>query len=195
MKVSNVKIYGLNESIVASGYPMRTIVSNDISNPTEKDMKRAERLGNVPRGSGHDNFLKGIIVQFDLECTIKVWAQLQRYHWIDFVSSCSTIHMLKKMDLEQSYCEFVDARIKEIMKELQRIYNENPTKENFLKLIYNNPVGMNLAARITTNYLQLKTFYAQRYNHPLPEQVNLCKWVYSLPKVIDLGVCPKRFVM
>lgn len=50
-----------------------------------------------------------------------------------------------------------------------------------MKLISNTPLGFNLKARITTNYLQLKTIYNQRKNHKLPEWKQFCSWVEELP--------------
>ena len=47
--------------------------------------------------------------------------------------------------------------------------------------LYSNPCGFILTARITTNYLQLKTIYAQRKNHTLPEWRLFCKWIEQLP--------------
>ena len=57
--IENVKIYGIEESFKASKYPMSTH-TNDCS--TEKT-KTITKLAQSPKGSGHDNFLKGIIVQ------------------------------------------------------------------------------------------------------------------------------------
>ena len=48
---------------------------------------------------------------------------------------------------------------------LQNAYNANPTEENFLRLVMSCPTGLNLTARMTTNYRQLKTIYKQRKNH------------------------------
>lgn len=189
MKIENVRVYGLEESIVASGYPMQTWVSQQMQKPNEKDANRAKRLGNTPIGSGHNNYLKGIVVQFDLTCTIKMWTQAQRYHWFDFVSSCATMHKLKDMDLDRAYEPYVDERMIMLMKDLQQKYKDNPTGENFLKLIYSNPVGMRLTARMTTNYQQLKTIYAQRYTHRLPEWREFCEWIAILPHSKELGVC------
>jgi len=40
--VSNVKIYDLEESLIASGYPMRTnLINHEV---TEKDIKRCHNL-------------------------------------------------------------------------------------------------------------------------------------------------------
>lgn len=88
-KVSNVRVYGLEESIKASGYPMLANIDeiNDCFSPlTEQDIKRARNLAYTKHGEGHDNFLNGIIVQFDLTFSSKAWTELQRYHFIDFVS-------------------------------------------------------------------------------------------------------------
>ena len=161
-------------------------VLKDDSLKETKDFKRINKLSNTPLGSGHANALKGIIVQFDVDFTIKVWTEAERYHFFDFVSSCSTMHRLKSMDLDNGYCEHVDKRVVEIMKELQKEYNENPTQENMYKMLYTNPCGLKLTARMTTNYLQLKTIYWQRKNHKLKEWQDFCKWIETLPHAKEL---------
>ena len=204
MEVKNVAVYGIYESMIASGYPMLAKtpservffddasvlyalgVLKDASLKETKDFKRINKLSNTPLGSGHANALKGIIVQFDVDFTIKVWTEAERYHFFDFVSSCSTMHRLKSMDLDNGYCEHVDKRVVEIMKELQREYNENPTQENMYKMLYTNPCGLKLTARMTTNYLQLKTIYHQRKNHRLKEWQDFCKWIETLPHAKEL---------
>ena len=61
IKVDNVRIYGIEESIIASGYPMQTETFNmNEINLKVKDLKRAKHLGNAIPGSGHDCFTKGI---------------------------------------------------------------------------------------------------------------------------------------
>lgn len=167
--MNNVRVYGLEESVIASGYPMED--SYDPENMhrllTEKDWKRAKRLAGAKPGSGHDCFLKGIIVQFDLTLSEKVWPQFQRYHFADFISSMSTVHMMPKMEIR--YIKWVDPVIANRFEELVKEYNEDQTRENWLRMIYNYPSGLLLTARITTNYLQLKGIYAQRNGHPIPE--------------------------
>lgn len=209
--VSNVKVYGLEESLIRSGYPMltkapseeefnqqvrdlkwSTEVSRDEDDKTSmKHINRSIKLGNAKAGSGHDCALKGIIVQFDLNFTIKAWTEAERYTWFDFVSSCSTAHKLKAMDLDKSYIEYVDDRMVEVMRELQQEFNSNPTKENELKMLYSNPVGMKLTAGMTTNYLQLKTIYKQRCQHKLPEWRALTSWMETLPMFEEL--CLQNF--
>ena len=75
-KITDVRIYGLNESMVAAGYPMRTKIGDidaDIIN--KKYPKAIDKLATCKAGSGHDNFLKGIIVQLNLTLSLKAWLQ------------------------------------------------------------------------------------------------------------------------
>lgn len=192
--ISNLNIFGLTDSMWASGYPMSTEIG-DIDEPSQeliyyclyendKDSSdkqiqnaaaRAERLGRSPLGSGHDNYLNGCVAQFDLTFTVKAWTEAERYHFFDFVSSQSTMHRLQKMDVSESCIEYVDGRVTDVVEELVRKYNENPTLENRLKMLYSCPTGLKLTARMTTNYRQLKTIYHQRKNHTLPEWRRFCQ--------------------
>lgn len=171
--ISNACVYGLPESVKASKYPMA--VNTDEC--TTDIVPRTYNLATAEIGSGHDNFLNGIIVQFDLTLPIKVWTEIQRYHFIDFVSSQSTMHRIAKFDFDESYQEHVDKRAIKLMKELLKAYNSDPTEDNYLTLLYTNPCGFKLTARMTTNYRQLKTIYAQRRNHKLPEWRQFCNWI------------------
>jgi len=184
--VKNVKILGLEESIIASGYPMATDVEDVWNADVNNSLSRAQKLSNVDIGTGHDQFLTGIVVQFDLTFTIKAWTEMQRYHFMDFVSSQSTMHRITKMDLDKVYNEHVDKRIVKIMKEKVAAYNDEQDAETkkqlFLDIVYSNPCGCKLTARMTTNYRQLKTIYQQRKNHRLPEWRSFCEWIETLPK-------------
>ena len=180
MKVSNWKVYDIYESIVASGYPMSTDVES-----TTASIKRAVSLANAS-GGGHNQFLSGILVAFDLTCSNKMWVELERYRFITFVSSQSTMHRIAKFDLQQSYNEYVDKRIIDIMEELKKNYEKDPTPENYLRLLYNNPSGFELTARLTTNYRCLRNVYEQRRNHRLPEWREFCKWIEELPMTKEL---------
>ncbi|MFW6017166.1 MAG: hypothetical protein ACOCRK_12065 [bacterium] len=186
MKIQNTKVYGLHENIKRSGIPM----SLDIDR-LDINYDRARNLARNKPGTGHNCYLKGIIVQADITATIKWWVQWGRYHFADIISSQSTMHKIKDMNLNKVYNKYVDDRVIEIMEELQEQYNENPTKENFYKLVYTNPDGLELTAGITTNYLQEKTIYLQRRNHKLKyEWGKYCDWIENLPHsdlIIDNG--------
>ena len=175
--ISNVNVYGLNDAIRGSRYPMAT----DLKEVSDEITPRQVKLAQCNLGEGHDNYLNGIIVQFDLTFTNKAWVEAERYHFLDFVSSQSTMHRITKFDLDKSYIDYVDPRIIEIMKELVDNYNDNPNPEAYLKVLYSNPNGFRLTARMTTNYRQLKTIYSQRKTDRLPEWRVFCKWIETLP--------------
>ena len=209
--VSNVDIYDLEKSILASGYPMRTIIPNrDI---TEKDLARCKNLVNATKtGNGaHAQFMTGIRVNFDLTFSNKAWVEAERYRFLEFVSSQSTMHRITKFDLDNQYNEYVDPRIIEIMKSKVQEYNkvmelrdsydkddqhnispqlrEDLTewlKNAYLDILYSNPAGFTLTARMTTNYRCLRNIYMQRKDHRLPEWRAFCKWIETLPYAQEL---------
>lgn len=203
--VSNVDIYDLEKSILASGYPMRTtILDRDI---TEKDLARCKNLVNATKtGNGaHAQFMTGIRVNFDLTFSNKAWVEAERYRFLEFVSSQSTMHRITKFDLDNQYNEYVDPRIIEIMKSKVQEYNkvmelrdsydkddqrrEDLTewlKDAYLEILYSNPAGFTLTARMTTNYRCLRNIYMQRKDHRLPEWRAFCKWIETLPYAQEL---------
>ena len=127
------------------------------------------------------NWLGGVVVQFDLTFTVKAWTEAERYHFLDFVSSQSTMHRIARFDLRGQYDSHTDPRVVEIMEELVAKYNETKDPEDYLKVLMTNPCGFKLTAGMTTNYRQLKTIYAQRRTHRLPEWREFCAWVETLP--------------
>ena len=179
--VSNVDIYGLEKSFKRSKYPMAV----NVDECTDEYTPRVKKLGQAPKGSAHDNFLKGIIVQFDLSFTVKAWTEAERYHWFEIISSQSTMHKLACMNYDECFCGYVTENTKNEMKRLLDIYNLTTDAEEkikaYLTLLYNCPVGIILTAGMTTNYQQLKTIYAQRKTHRLPEWRMFCEWIVSLP--------------
>ena len=176
--ITNTKVYGLDESIKRAKYPMAVNVDELNSEIT----KGIIALATSEKGEGHDNWLNGVVVQFDLEYTVKAWTEAERYHFLDFVSSQSTMHRIAKFDLDNQYSEYTDKRTIEVVKELVEKYNETKDPEDYLRILYSNPCGFKLIAGMTTNYRQLKTIYAQRKNHRLPEWREFCKWIETLPK-------------
>ena len=193
--ISNVKIYDLEESLIASGYPMRTKkIVHDLGT---QDFERGERLvkATLKGNTAHHQFLTGIRVNFDLTFTNKAWVEAERYRFLEFVSSQSTMHRITKFDLDGQYIEYVDPRIIEIMKEKVERYNrlvelrpetlipeyEDEIKEAYLEILYSNPAGFKLTARMTTNYRCLRNIYIQRRNHRLPEWRAFCRWIETLP--------------
>lgn len=175
--IDNVRVYDLENSVKESKYPMQVDVSKCNSEVTDRTVK----LAMAPRGSGHDNFLKGIIVRLDLTLTVKAWIEAERYHWLDITSMQSTMHRIAQMDYTRCFCGYVTNSMHNEMERLREAYNASQSHEDYLVLLYNCPVGMILTAGISTNYLQLKTIYAQRKNHLLPEWRIVCDWIETLP--------------
>lgn len=193
--VENVCLYDVKESIRASKYPM----SVDINKLNDDVTKTVKKLASTDVGSGDDNFLNGFRIAFDLTFSNKAWVEMERYHFMDFVSSQSTMHKITKFELKSQCNKYVDSRIIDIVQEyineynrLSNLDNVNLTekvaktradimKELYLTILYNIPSGFQLTARMTTNYRQLKTIYFQRRNHRLPEWREFCRWIEQLP--------------
>lgn len=206
MRLENVRVYDLDESLVASGYPMRTELIT--RHADEKDIKRGLNLTKASNGNGaHGQWLTGVRVAFDLTCTNKMWVEAERYRFLEFVSSQSTMHRICKFNLDGQYCAYVDPRVIDIMKEKVENYNyltdyinNLPTdanqklreelreeqKKKYLEILYTNPAGFELTARMTTNYRCLLNIYIQRCDHRLPEWREFCAQFLELPMFPEL---------
>lgn len=194
MEIKNVKVYGLEESIIRSGYPMQIgepkdliIDYEDFATCEQNSLDRSKKLANTPSGSGHNNFLKGIIVQFDLQYPEYFSPQLQRYHWFDIVSSQSKMHRIMSRELTMG--DFSGGCILETtLNYLNSCINEyNSSNEIFVKshmfyeVLNNLPMSYMKWMAISTNYLQLKTVYNQRKTHKLEDWRFFCEWIESIP--------------
>ena len=189
---------------------MRT--STDWNEESKATMARATGLSKAADLVGaHDQFLTGIRVSFDLTFTNKAWVEAERYRFLEFVSSQSTMHRITKFDLRNQYNEYVDPRIIEIMEEkvnqynaiqaelgrtpIEDTYNRERLKklaiQKYLEILYSNPAGFKLTARLTTNYRCLKNIWRQRRNHRLPEWREFCKWIETLPYAKEL-ICYEK---
>lgn len=199
--VDNAVVYDLTESMIAAGYPMRTSTKDLLTTSIEgKDIDRAISLSKatLKGNQAHDQFLSGIRIAFDLRCSNKMWVEAERYRFLTFVSSQSTMHRITKFDLSDQYNKYVDSSIIAIMKQKVATYNyllekndTNPEilKEKYLEILYSNPAGFELTARMTTNYRCLKNIYKQRKDHRLPEWREFCSWIETLPFAHELILC------
>lgn len=197
--ISNVEIHGLNRAICTAKYS-KAVNLSQLNNELTKGIKAC---ANCETGEGHDNFLKGIIVQFDLTFSNKAWVEAERYHFLDFISSQSTMHKITKFNIKDQCNQYVDPRIIDIVQEKINEYNRlsvlnlknEPSKERreilnelYLEILYNVPAGFELTAGMTTNYQQLKTIYQQRRHHLLPDWQIFCDWCLTLPLFKELCV-------
>ena len=180
--ISNIKVYDLEESMRAAGYPMRTDLDETLD--FTKDWGRAQRLTKASRfNAAHAQFLTGIVVNFDLTFSNKAWIEAERYRFLNFVSSQSTMHCITKFGLSRQCNEYVDERIITIVQEYIDLYNSLTAQDEetiefkknlYLKILYNLPSGFQLTARMTTNYRCLLNIYNQRHDHRLPEWREFC---------------------
>lgn len=207
MKLEKVRVYDLEESMIASGYPMRT--EFDEEEVSDKTLKRCKNLTKASNGNGaHGQWMTGVRVAFDLTCTNKMWVEAERYRFLEFVSSQSTMHRITKFDLDKSYNEYVDSRVVDIMKEKIAEYNTiceiesalpkdvnqqfrrefyaYAKRQKYLEILYTNPAGFELTARITTSYRCLLNIYIQRHDHRLPEWRDFCAELLKLPYFPEL---------
>lgn len=198
-KITNVDVYGLERSIKTAKYP-KSVNIDTLDSALTKGIKSC---ANCDTGEGHDNFLKGIVVQFDLTFSNKAWVEAERYHFLDFVSSQSTMHKITKFDVKSQCNRYVDPRIIDIVQEKINEYNRlsalnlksEASKERreilnelYLEILYNVPSGFELTAGMTTNYQQLKTIYQQRRHHLLPDWKMFCDWCLTLPLFKELCI-------
>ena len=204
MRFENVKVYDLEESMIASGYPMRTELLE--THAGDKDIKRCLNLTKASNGNGaHGQWMTGVRVAFDLTCTNKMWVEAERYRFLEFVSSQSTMHRITKFKIREQYNQYVDPRVIDIMEEKVAAYNKlvenkpspdsapklledytNLLKEKYLEILYTNPAGFELTARMTTNYRCLLNIYVQRHDHRLPEWREFCQELLKLPMFKEL---------
>lgn len=162
----------------------------------EKSLPRAIKLVEASRNGVvkcHDNFLTGIRVSFDIKYPNYFTPELQRYHFLDIVTSSSKMHKLVKMDMNACFNKYVCVGAKEMMKELIAQYNAAVADENhadyndrvyeaFMRVVSNCPLGVELFMRCSTNYKQLQTIYHQRKNHKLKDDWGaFCDFIRGLP--------------
>lgn len=188
MTIHNTRVYDLEESIHACRYAMAT--HYEPANCNKADIQRATRLVKASATDTevhcHDNFLTGIRVSFDITYP-QYWAlEAQRYHFFDIVTSSSKQHRLCEMDIDQACNRWVSPAVKNHLRTLIDIYNDNPTADNWQRVVSNCPMGLQLFMRVSTNYKQLQTIYHQRRHHRLREWHTFCNWIETLPMFNEL---------
>lgn len=193
LRVANVKVYDLIESVVACRNSMRLELPEYTPEEFQASLERAKKL--APLGGGHNNFLAGIRVAFDLVYPDYISPELQRYTFLKIVNSASKMHKLVKMDMDACFNKYVTEESKEQMKRLINAYNtlvyaragENAIYEAFMRVLSNCPLGIELFMRCTTNYLCLRNIYRQRKGHRLKEDWQaFCEFIEKLPYAQEL---------
>jgi hypothetical protein len=192
LEISNIRVYDLKESVIACRNAMRTTPAEYTEEEFQKSLPRAIALAKCGGGSGHSTFRCGIRVAFDIKYPNYISPELQRYHFLDIVTSSSKMHRLVNMDMDACFNKYVTKKSKDQMKELIAMYNNDKSYENFMRVVSNCPQGIELFMRCSTNYEQLATIYKQRKHHKLKEDWGaFCKFIEELPYAKELIICDK----
>jgi len=180
------KRYAYNGYLLERYSSVNVVEPEDIMQTLERAIRALKRfysLGRTGGNEGHNQFLTGIRVAFDLTFSNKAWVEAERYRFLEFVSSQSTMHRITRLDIRKCCNKYVwESTIENLEKAVAK-YNaiENKgseeAKELYLEILYNVPSGFELTARLTTNYRALKTIYGQRKNHRLPEWREFCEYI------------------
>ena len=213
VEISNIKVYDLKESVVACRNAMRLTPPEYSEEEFEKSLQRAMQLAKCGGGSGHSNFRKGIRVSFDIKYPNYVSPELQRYGFVDIISSSSKMHRLMEMDLDFACNKYVPQVFIDEMRKLVDRYKgikDSPEYHKylfalrdgtklkahnkqqalyyaFMQCISSCPQGIELFMRCSTNYEQLSTIYRQRKHHKLKEDWGaFCGFIETLPFAKEL---------
>lgn len=205
LEIKNTRVYDLKESIIACRNAMRLDLPEYTEEEFQKSFERAKKLVQASKNGivkCHDNFLTGIRVSFDLKYPQYISPEIQRYHFIDIVTSMSKMHRLIKMDFSKCCNKYVTEKSINQMKELVEEYNNIANElildgyhedraerlyEAWMKILSNCPLGIELWMRCSTNYKQLQTIYFQRKGHKLKEDWGaFIDWIESLPYAHEL---------
>lgn len=186
LRVENVRVYDLKESVIACRNSMRLELPQYNEVEFRESLERAVKL--APLGGGHNNFLAGIRVAFDLVYPTYISPEMQRYTFFKIVNSSSKMHRLEVMASKADcYNKYVTQLSIDQMRDLAEKYNKEKTYENFMLLVSNCPHGIELFMRCTTNYLCLRNMYKQRRQHKLKEDWGaFCAFIEQLPYAKEL---------
>ncbi len=189
MRISNIYIYDLEDSVKASKYPMAV----DTSVPTEEITDTTKKLALSEKGEGHDQFLTGIRVHFTISCSKKMWVELERYRFVDYVERISAIDNIIYYGARVApHAMEVDPGVMDKLDELREKFIKTRDIKDYLILRASIPAGYEDTVRVGTNYRSLKTMYHQRNTHRLPEWHSFCKFIEALPHADTLIVGEKK---
>jgi len=203
---TTTEISGIASAIKWMRFPLSSEGDSGSAFVGSRDQALAKKLAGAKAGSGHDCFLKAVTVHFEVEAPHYWWNHAQRYHFWDIASSTSKMHSIHSGDIGDKCSKWVSKDIISMVNTLIEVYNDydehwNPLSvrnvlvaneidtiggvsktELFECILDNTPLGYQLKAGWVTNYLQLKTVYAQRKNHKLSHwNTDFVEWVKSLP--------------
>jgi hypothetical protein len=159
-----MKLVAFNEEAKLSIYMDKTCIEHSAKRAgnahsliiSDSIPKSIDKLAQATAGSGHDCFLKGIVVYIDWSINKIIREQLLRYNFINVISSCSLMHCFEK-------------------------YKKEGLIPPLIETVDDLPMGFAYPVSFQTNYLQLKTIYKQRRTHKREEWQTFCRELEGLP--------------
>lgn len=124
VEISNIEVYNLERAVIASGNAMRLEPAECTKEEFERGLERCKKLAKMGGGTGNSNFRTGILVTFDLKYPQYFSKQIQRYHFLQYVSSTSMMHRITKMDFDKCCNKYVSVSTKAKMSRLIFYYNK-----------------------------------------------------------------------
>jgi hypothetical protein len=169
MRIDHVKIYDLEECVVVSGLPMLSTYNENNFVETVAQFKgnlasnsthlfRICKLASNPSASRHCDCLKGILVALAITGTQAQSIQAERYGHFIIDSKRSKMHCLTLLVLKMC-CHRTTHEISRQDVRKQAAYDDLES------LVYGCPMGVELTARVNTNYMPLCITYHQRKAH------------------------------
>lgn len=153
-----------------------------------EDHKLAMKL--TKAGSGHDKFLRQILVSVDIIAPEYWWKEFDTYKVGTVANSTSMMHTLGKEVLHTGHFSFDDKENEDVLEYMALI---NRVRQKWIDSGKKKPspewrLMIQLMANsflykraVTMNYGVLKTAYHQRRGHRLQEWHEFNKWIDSLP--------------
>lgn len=196
MKIDNLKVYELEESLITSAYPQQ--VENASDKATEEDLARCLTYV-IENNDILCNWLRGVTVTFDLTCSCVLLLDLEKYDDLEFISGQPLMSRVNQVGVNDGCVDYVDSRVKAVFNEKIAKYNalvekvdkdilsiddsttKAELKKAFSKIVYNAPMGIELIVRFKTNYKCLLDIYKQQLKNELPEWVDFCNELLNLP--------------
>lgn len=150
VEIQNTQVYNLDKALIASNNAMLIEPRQDVLFK-KQDLERCKKLAANGGGTGHTNFRTGILVSFDLKYPQYFTKQLQRYHWVQYVSSTSMMHKITRMDFKNCCNKYVTTDIINFMNRLIELYNRLSFAKDKLEFF----------ARVEREYVP---FFKEKYN-------------------------------
>lgn len=211
IRITETDVYGFDAAIRGMRNPMNSwdksdtkisydYMPNDYAFIGKNDLDLMKKL--IKAGSDHRKFMRMITVSADILAPLYWWKEYDTYKVGTVANSCSTMHKIadKEFTLEDFSHEhleqFSDRTGKIISTKLLEtiIIYLNDNRKNYLKtkdkqywwqMIQLLPSSYNQLRTVQLNYEVLYSIYFARIDHKLDEWNDFCKWIKTLPYMVD----------